>query len=207
MQPSTEWWWPNWQGQRCAIVASGPSTKAVKLELLRERVRVIAIKENFDLCPWADVVYGCDAPWWNNRRGLPEFKGLKISFSAQLPDVHTISVDKDSNRILMDRAGHVGAGGNSGFQALNLAAQWGVVGVILIGFDCHERSGVHWYGRATGPGRNNPSEMFNFPRWRQAFHSQAPVLQSLGIEVVNASPYSALTCFPKMTLERALARQ
>lgn len=173
--------------------------------MLRGRLRVIAIKENVDLCPWADVLYGCDRAFWINRRGVPEYRGLKISFEARMPDVRNIHVEKDANHLIMDRPGVVGAAGNSGFQAVNLAVQWGVRGIVLIGFDMHDRGGVHWFGRVYAPGRSNPSE-HNFRRWVGAFNSQAPILRQLGIEVINTSPYSALTCFPKMSLERALAQ-
>lgn len=196
--------WPDWRGQHCAIVASGPSTKKAGVEQLRGRLPVIAIKENVDLCPWAEVAYGCDKAWWVNRNGLPEFKGLKVSFEARFPDVRNVIVEPKIDRILTD-PGVIGSGGNSGFQAVNLAVQWGALGILLIGFDLQDRGGTHWYGRATGPGRNNPGE-FNFRRWRAAFMHEAPKLQAMGIEVVNASPVSAINCFPKLTIPQALER-
>ena len=40
--------WPNWRGEAVAIVASGESARGQKLDLLRGRVRVIAIKKSYD---------------------------------------------------------------------------------------------------------------------------------------------------------------
>jgi hypothetical protein len=54
-------------------------------------------------------------------------------------------------------AGVVGGGGNSGFQAVNLAAQFGASRIILIGFDMTDRGGKHWYGRNHWPMSNNPT--------------------------------------------------
>lgn len=200
-------WWKDWRGRAVAIVASGPSTKKAGAGLLRGRLPVIAIKENVELCPWADVVYGCDAAWWKNQIGLPKFGGLKISYAATLsrayPDIRLIDVRKDADRLLFDAPGTLGSGGNSGFQAVNLALQFGATRLLLIGFDMTDRSGVHWYGRNRGQGRNNPGQD-NFRRWIATFMAAAPELKRCRVDVVNASPNSALTCFRKQTVERTL---
>lgn len=202
-------WWQDWRGQACAIIASGPSTKSANVSLLQNRIKVIAIKENIDLCPWADVVYGCDLHWWVHRRGLPTFKGLKIAYDCgawtRFPDLKKIEIkNKASDQILTETAGHIGSGGNSGFQALNIAVQFGACRILLIGFDMQDRSGAHWYGRNAWTGANNPSES-NFRRWRATFDNNADRLRSLGIDVINASPISHLKAFKKMSVEDALA--
>ena len=197
-------WFPDWTGHAAAIVASGPSTKAKNVDLLRGKVKVIAIKENVELAPWADVLYGCDAPWWINNLGAPKFRGLKITASEMLRplkfDVRTIKVQGLDDRMHFDRSDNIGAGGNSGFQALNLAVAFGAERIALIGFDC---SGAHWYGRNRGPGRTNPDE-WNFRRWRKAFEVSSVELKDRGFDVVNCSPDSTLTCFRKQTVAAAL---
>lgn len=200
-------WWRDWKNEAIAIVASGPSTKASGVDQLRGRVRVIAIKENVDLCPWADVVYGCDAPWWKSRHGVPDYKGIKVAFDTRLsgrfPDINLIRIEKEVDRILVDEPGVVGSGGNSGFQALNLGLQFGATKILLVGFDMNDRNLGHWYGRNRGMGRSNPTED-NFRRWRAAFERAAPDLKGMGVDVVNASPVSALTCFRCQTIEKTL---
>lgn len=159
------------------------------------------------LCPWADVVYGCDGPWWKSRNGLPEFPGVKLAHDtavcAKYPDVHKIEIVREQDKFLFDEPGVVGNGGNSGFQALNIALQFGARRVLLVGFDMHVGSGVHWYGRNTWQGANNP-QMSNLMHWRDVFEQQAPRLADRGIEVINASPDSALTCFRRVSFEQAL---
>lgn len=208
-------WWPDWRGQTAAIVASGPSTSQSDAELLRSRVRVLAIKENVNLCPWADAVYGCDFAWWRYRRGLADFGGLKLAWDKKVPslypDVKAIQIrERDKNHprdpkeyvdeILVDEPGIIGGGGNSGFQALNLAVQFGATRIIGLGFDVR---GEHWYGRNGWDGANNPDEQ-NFKRWRAAFDGAAGKLRELGIECVIASPSSTLTAYPKMTVSQTL---
>lgn len=196
-------WFPDWRGEACAIVASGPSTKKVDYRSLESRVRTIAIKENIEICPWAEVVYGCDQAWWRNAMGLPNYRGLKIAYKSAFSSVRTINVDGKSDRILTADPGHVGGGGNSGFQALNLAIQFGAARILLLGFDMSDRHGVHWFGRSQGDGRSQPAE-WNFKRWRIAFNVAACQMQGLGVQVLNASPLTSLTCFPKTTIEFAL---
>jgi hypothetical protein len=160
------------------------------------------------LCPFADVVYGCDGPWWKNKQGLPDFDGVKLAHDtavcATYRDVHKIEVE-DCDKLLFDKPGHIGSGGNSGFQALNLALQFGVRRVLLIGFDFHGANGAHWYGPNVGPGMRNPMDL-NYARWRSALASQAPVVAGMGAEIVNASSESALTCFEKASVEETLKR-
>lgn len=209
-------WWPDWWDRPCAIVASGPSAKGAGVQKLRGRLQVIAIKENaVELCPWADVAYGCDLAWWRHRRGLPDFKGLKIGWDPAIPqycpDVKTITIKAISQRpvqyakdLQFDAFGVIGGGGNSGFQAINLAAQFGSNRILLIGFDCHDRSGAHWYGRNNWMRGNNPDSS-NFRTWLESFEVSGPVLRRKGIDVVNASPRSVIRCFRKMSVDQVLA--
>lgn len=187
-------------------MASGPSTNKADVDLLRGLLPVLAIKKNVELAPWAEVVYGCDYPWWKSVRGLPDFRGLKLSYDPRghaADGVRKVDISLKDDRILMDRVGLVGAGGNSGFHALNLAVQFGAKRVLLIGFDCQDRSGVHWYGRNGWTGGNNPSES-NFRRWRAALAAAAKDLESHGVEVVNASPITDLKCFPRWSVADTL---
>lgn len=203
-------WYLDWSGRAVAIIASGPSAKKANVSALRGVIPVIAIKENVELAPWADVVYGCDAAWWKKRQGLPEFKGLKVTWKgdnghppAPYPDIRHVEITIKSDELIFDPSGKFGSGGNSGFQALNLAVQFGAKKILLIGFDMHDRSGAHWYGRNNWPNGNNPTED-NFRRWRRAFEMAAPKLKERGIEVINASHGSVLNCFDRRSVEDAM---
>jgi hypothetical protein len=200
--------WPDWTGEAVAIIASGPSLKKSDVELLKGRVRVLAIKKNVELCPWADAVYGCDLHWWKSVRGLPDFKGLKLAYATGACDEYglkrvLIPDHAASDQLRFGTVGEVGGGGNSGFQALNLAAQFGAAKVLLLGFDCQESNRAHWYGRNNWPGAANPHEGA-FKRWRRAFDNAARQLKERGVEVVNASEYTALAMFRKATVSEAL---
>lgn len=196
--------WPDWRGRTVAIIASGASVKKPDVALTRDRLPVLAIKSNVELAPWADVVYGCDYPWWRSVRGLPDYKGLKLAYADRACDQYSCRKvkipDVKADRLAFDEVGSVGAGGNSGFQALNLALQFGASRILLIGFDM---AGQHWYGRNNWQGAGNPSEG-NFKRWIAAFDVAAGQLAERGVEVINASPISAIKAYPKRSIAEAL---
>lgn len=200
--------WPNWKGEACAIIASGPSAKNANVDLLKGRMRVIAIKKSIELAPFSDAVYGCDGPWWRSVQGLPKFQGLKLAYEGTVCgpewDVRKVEIKNiKSDDFLFGATGHVGSGGNSGFQAMNLAMQFGADRILLVGFDMRGDSGAHWYGRNNWMQANNPVDGV-YARWVRAMTAAAPLIKARGISVINASPVSALDCFPKMTIDAAL---
>lgn len=105
--------------------------------------------------------------------------------------------------MLMSKFGVIGWGGNSGFHAVNLAAQFGAAAILLVGFDMRLDHGIHWHGKH-GNGLNNPMTK-NVERWRRAVDGCKPVLDALGIKSFNCSPISALTAYPKMSFDEALS--
>jgi hypothetical protein len=200
-------WFPDWRGQACAIIASGPSAKAAPIDLLRAKARIIAINESWQLCKWADVLYGCDAAWWRMRQGVEAFGGLKISQDReacdQFKDIRKVTVMSRSNDLLVDTPGTIGSGGNGGFQGINLAVQFGAARLLLIGFDMRVDLGEHWHPRHYPP-LSNPHPNDNLPRWRAAIDGAATVLRSLGVTVINCSTVSLLKAYPKMTVQEAM---
>lgn len=206
-QPS---WFPDWSNCAVVIVASGPSAKKVDLSVLskKARVRVIAIKRSHELCQ-PDMIYGCDYAWWHSMRGLPKYRGLRVAYDPMLrepyPFIHLIDIERHKDKVRFDPPGLVASGGNSGFQALNLAAQFGTKMICLVGFDMHDKSGLHWYGRNEWDRANNPQES-NFRRWRDAFTLSAPILSNMGIDVANATRHSEAKAFRSVpSIEVALA--
>jgi hypothetical protein len=173
--------------------------------MVRGRVRAIAVNSSYKLAPWADVLFATDAAWWSAESGAPSFAGMKVSRDAQactkFPDIYRVRLRKQSgggwaDDMLFDAPGEIGWGGNSGFQAINLAAQFGARRIVLIGLDATVAHGVHWHGKHGGGLRNPTAGTAN--GWRVRLDKAAPALEKRGIEVVNASPISELTAFRKV---------
>lgn len=148
--------------------------------------------------------YACDYDWWAHNRGLPGYKGLRIGGDVRRGkwDVRPIKVDSRRDEILVHKFGTVGSSGNSGFQALNLAVQFGCRAVILLGYDMHDQAGIHWHGKHDAALRN-PTRA-SLARWRGVLDAAAPSLEKMSVTVLNASAHSALTAYPKMTFADAM---
>lgn len=114
--------------------------------------------------PFADVLYAADSSWWQKHQ--PDFRGEKWTCH---PDAERLGL----NYIRYEKGAGIGDGfvytgyGNSGFQALNLALQWGCREIYLIGFDMKYRDGKkHWHPDHRG---NNPTES-QLDSWVRGFH-------------------------------------
>lgn len=172
------------------VAATGPSLDPAKC-----RGFVIAVNDAYRLLPDADILYACDARWWDYHN--PQFKGQKWSSHNPSPRINDNKADAarkhglhlvpgfDGEGFKLDFGIHYGS--NSGFQAVNLAIALGARRIRLVGFDMHGR---HFFG-------DHPKELGNpdFPTFIAAFERAAELLPS-HIEIVNCTPDSALTCFP-----------
>lgn len=202
-------WFPDWTGQVAVVVASGQSASQVGLEQTRGRCRVVVVNSSFRLAPWADVLYAADRQWWEHNHGdVLGFSGLKITaresigkkFNIKIVNVKTIS-EAEAHCFHLEPKGTIGHSGNSGFQALNLPLQFGSRKIVLVGFDLF---GEHWHDKHIEPLRNpRPGAM---ELWRERLDAQATRLKAMGVEMLNASDQSALTAYPKMSLNEALSR-
>lgn len=199
---------PRWKGQACVVAATGPSLTAEQAEACRG-LRTIAVNDAWSLFPWAEVLYACDASWWSYYGPTLDFVGER--WSSQGPNRHN-----DKSRIedrfelnLVDgrtapgfsfdpRIIHYGA--NSGFQAVNLALHFGATPIILLGFDMGVANNKrHFFG-------DHPPKLARTSSYRtfiSAFETAARFLPK-GVKILNATPRSALACFPRVHLPDAL---
>lgn len=200
-----------WEGETCAVLASGPSMSYELSEKIRRLgVRTIAVNnQGIDvgnkpaMAPWADILYAADQLWWhNNRDAALSFKGIKVTI---MPSTCVARRESEEVRLVGNggqtgfdsRTTHLRSGGNSGYQAIHLAAHLGVKRILLFGFDMHSKNGEHWFGyHAWRLGHKG-----NYSLFLGRFDSLAPELRGRGIEVLNCTPGSALKCFPMMPLE------
>lgn len=107
------------------------------------------------------------------------------------------------NRPGLGRGHVIHQGGNSGYQAINLAYLWGARAVVLLGLDCgfDPRGAVHWHGAHAAP-LTNPNEA-TFATWRVNFNRLAADLRADGVPVYNCSRQTTLDCFERMPLDVA----
>lgn len=137
---------------------------------------------------------------------MPDFEGLRVTQGDYVPprgiDVKRVHIVRHDDEMRLDKFGHIGWGGNSGFQALNLAVQFGAKRVVLVGYDMHLEAGIHWHGKHGGR-LSNPTKG-NARSWRARLDAVAETLARAGVEVLNASPISALQNYRKVDFEEAI---
>jgi hypothetical protein len=157
--------------------------------------------------PWADVLYACDAWWWEYYGGCPGFHGEKWSTHDQNANPKLEIAAKYGVSLVRGQCGDgfstdpsiIHYGSNSGFQAINLAMLFGARRILLVGFDMSSPNGkTHFFG-------HHPS-FRGQPRYESfvgAYNDAAKRLQT-GVEIINCTPGSALRCFPKADLIEAM---
>jgi hypothetical protein len=192
---------PMWQGQPCAVLASGPSMSADVAECVRRAAtyRVIAVNNTFRLAPWADMLYAADAGWWSfHKKEALAFDGHKVTCTDN-PFPEVLKLREGAREGFDADPGTVCTGGNSGYQAIHVAAHCGSTRILLCGFDMH---GAHWHERHEPPLREHGEGLY--AKWIARFATLAPPLAARGIEVINCTPGSALTVWPFVPLSEAL---
>ncbi len=208
MPESSFWSVPRlWDGATIVCLGGGPSLTRAQVDCCRGRARVIAINDSYRLAPWAEVLYFCDRRWFEWHEAQAEFrafKGIKVTLDEQVLKAHPeIRGVKNTGRDgLESETNGVRTGRNSGYQAINLAVHLGARRIVLLGYDMRIVGGrTHWH-------RGHPVEI----RQTVFAHSMLPCFPSLveplrqrGVAVLNATPGSALTVFPMVALEQALA--
>jgi len=189
-------------GRAAFILGGGPSLTAEDVDRIRGRGAVIAVNNaGLDLAPWADVLFFADGwpRWfgWNKDR-LHEFKGDWIVSRAAVPpsDPRLVRITHDPKIALSRRPDRV-AGHCGGSSAINLAYLMGARVIVLMGFDMR---GGNYHDDHKAP----PLPNAHRDRFIPALEFMAPELEAEGVLVLNATPRSALRCFPTVDLEELL---
>ena len=179
-----------------AILAGGPSVTAeVVRDVRAHNVRSVVINNSWLLMPDAECLFASDSNWWLARNPrisptLEEFPGERL---------HCMRF-RDIEGVTFVTPHPIPAGSNSALQAARYEAKRGAELILLFGVDLRDDQLVHHYG-PHGNGLHNPSKL-HFRRARAAWEAYAN--EPHRPTIINCSPCSALTCFPKMTMEEAL---
>jgi hypothetical protein len=186
------------------ILASGESAGGLDLTPLTGWP-VLAVSDGYRL--WRDcaAVYAADWRWWNyHQKAVTEAHGKADRWSQDRKacgDFDLRWVQSVERPGLSRRRGivHRGKVGNSGGQAIGLAfTEYGARRFVLIGFDF---CGSHFFG-------DHPKEMRITSPWDQMAACMSDLAEALALErcqVINCSPVSRLTYWPKKTIAEALA--
>lgn len=163
-----------------AVICTGQSLTQADVDYCRGRAKVVAVSDAIKLAPWADAMVSHDAAWW---RAHPEVDYSGPKWTAHPQGVSELGVNEFRP-----------SGGNSGTLGILVAQKMGATKIVLLGAD---GKGTHYFGKHTGPKLKNTT-----PLQFSMMHKQFAKLSKL--PVVNCTPGSVLTCFPKMELRQCL---
>ena len=176
-----------WTGRTVACIASGPSLVAEDCALIESAaLPTIAINHSWQLARFAEIVYAGDSCWWEHYGHEIDIPAERWTHNPNVAQQFGIQANGKGQSVL-----------NSGYRAIELAISFGASRVLLLGFDCSVRNGTHWHGAHTKT--KNPDSR-RCTEWLAQFGR----LARHGAEVINCSRETALTCFPRMTIEEAL---
>lgn len=165
-----------------AVVCTGQSVTQADVDYLRGKCKVVVVSDAYKLAPWADVMVSHDRKWWEVNEDC-DFPGPRYCAAyRELPERY------GTRRFYP-------AGGNSGCMGILVAQKlfkpWRI---LLMGADLH---GTHYFGPHTKPRLHNTTKA-QFLQMKKQYGKLSK------LPVVNCSPISALTCFPKMALRDVL---
>jgi len=190
---------------RAIILANGPSLAVEDVERCRGAGFVIAVNDAYKLAHWADVLYACDGTWWDYHisrvRGFEDHMWTANLEAARKYGLRYMAINAEM--VWSTHPGYIASGGNSGFQAMNLAHNWGYREIILLGFDyaLSAAGEHHWFGK-------HPKEIrksIPYANWQTRINQAAPLIKASGTRVINCSRTTAIECFERMTINEALA--
>lgn len=183
------------------IIATGQSLTKEDCEKAHEKSQTIVVNDAWKLLPNADYHYACDKKWWeiNYNDVKSGYKGQSFTINdedkSRNPDkkYDLRRIDSRFGKGLSDRYLHYGlnGGGNSGYQAINLAYMLGAKTIILLGFDMF---GTHFFGK-------HPPKLDVSSPFKEFIKSFETITE---VEVINCSRQTSLNCFPKKRLKDVL---
>lgn len=188
-------------GGTVLCIASGPSLTQADVDFCRGKIdAAVAVNTSYQACSWATALYAADSDWWAWHKGVKDFAGERYSVSREA-ERWGVSILRNTGVDGLEQSPDgLRTGRNSGYQAINLAVHYGAKRIVLLGYDM--RTGAkgkrHWHA-------DHPRERQSpFDRFLVSFATLVKPLAELGIEVINCTRDTALTCFERRAIEAVL---
>ncbi len=186
------------------------STYSPYMEAIHNK-HIIGINVAYLLGNWVDIVFFGDNGFLKRHvEKLAHFPGLKISCSDEVDGydwIKYIQKDKKHSHGISSNVQMVSWNRNSGSAAISVAVHAGAKRIVLLGFDMRidrDRK-QHWHNMY-GKGKIPPEKFKNLPFHihLRYFDSIAADAARMKVEIINASPDSAITQFRKVSVKDLL---
>lgn len=177
------------KGETAVVLGSGPSLTAQDVAAV-QHLRRVAVNTTWELDPLCDVLFAGDNKWWCQNGDRVNSPARRVSLSYNAENVY--GATRFKSKVAKN-------GYNSGCVAIEYALRQGASKVLLLGFDCSVKHGVHHHGKH--PKSPNP-DAHKCQLWMKQFDRIKKFYPSATI--INCSRYTELETFEKSTLEDAL---
>ena len=182
------------------IIGGGPSVKETNLNLIKDKF-VIGTNAAFYLGDWVDICFFIDCRFHReNEKALKSFPNRIVTTCEILQNKKEIevygkcehcSICEHKNKLAQPEKGK-----NTGATAINLAIRLGAKRIVLIGYDMKVIKGKHNYHTYH---KHRPKDGI-YDKFLPHFKRISENLPK-DIEIINATPNSALPYFKKQKLE------
>lgn len=172
-------------------IGSGPSLTAEDCKTVEDSgLPTVAVNSAWEMARFAKVIYAGDDAWWRVNHNDIDIPAERWTNSENSVDRYTLNLHRKQGNP------------NSGLRAVEFLHEVkGAQKIILLGFDCSVKNGLHFNGPHMQ--LNNPTEK-RCHVWLMRFGMLADEYRKKGIQVINCSRESAITVFPRLSLQEAL---
>lgn len=183
-----------WLDETAFILGGGFTLTAEIAERVRGR-KTIVLNSTSRLAPWASVLMFADWPWFREHRPIVDnWPGDVLTISRRaarvLPDKVQL-VPPPITRTDKLSVGH---------HAVDVAMWLGVKRIVLLGFDCRLVDGQSHNHQDYSNSHEVLYTTWLLPAWAD-YPERA---RKRRVEIVNATPGSAIAVFPQISLDRVL---
>lgn len=166
----------------------------------------------WQIVPDLAVLYACNEGWWNHywSDALAAHPAQKWTTNRAAAERYGLNrIDEVNRPGLSSDPSYVHHGHGSGYTLVNLVHLMGAARIVLLGYDL--KYAADYDGKARAPGSTPRHYFGEYPKALQHWPSVKVVqgrhvelldlyLSIRGVEIFNATPGSAIDCFPRMEL-------
>ena len=190
---------------------SSPSVYSPYMESIHNK-HIIGVNAAYLLGDWIDIVFFGDSGFFlQHKNQLAAFPGIKVSPCNKTEHVtwvrHT-PFDNRHSKGISSNPSLVSWNGNSGAAAISTAVHTGAKRIILLGFDMclGEYNNQHWHDAYNRGPAVTQKRLRRLPWYRhtKGFAIIKTDAEQMGVEIINASPNSAIQEFRKATVKELL---
>lgn len=178
------------RNQTVAVLASGPSLTQDDIDSI-SHLPHIAVNTTWEKARKCSVIFAGDNKWWIHNHDKIDIDARRISLSYNSERMYKAKRFKSK---VAKKGGY-----NSGCIAIEYALSQEAERVIMLGFDCSVKNGIHHHGKHKESPNPNDGKC---ALWKKQFHNLRAAYPRAAI--VNCSRYTELNMFPKVSLESAL---